>query len=123
MKGAKKTLTPTEYQEQSTFVDWLELRGYRFTAIPNSTYTHSYNQKRRNHFSGLRPGIPDILIILPKVGLLFIEMKRAKPKGKLTSEQAEWIAELNKLPGVQAEVCHGPEEAIALVERLTNSKS
>lgn len=108
--------TPTEAEEQATLVEWLELKGWKFTAIPNSTYTTSHAQKVKNYRQGLRPGLPDLLIVLPdRQGLAFVEMKRVKGS-TLSQVQREWIAALNELDGVCAQVCHGAEEAIKFLQ-------
>ena len=111
----------TEYDEQVAFVEWLELKGLKFTAIPNSTYTTSWNQKRKNKAMGVRKGLPDLLVfidnkqsITDNALLLFVEMKR--PEGGVVSgEQKQWIVSLNKVDNVQAEVCKGCKKAIEFV--------
>lgn len=108
---------PLEDDEQVALVDYLELRGLKFTAIPNSTYTKSWQVKRRNTRLGLRPGLPDLLVILPNVGLVFIELKRQK-RGVVSETQKEWIVALNTLPGVEAHVCKGAKAAIDVIESL-----
>lgn len=115
---------PTEAEEQITFVDWLETKKLKFTAIPNSTYTSSWFQKRNNTNLGLRPGLPDILVIVPgEEGvhhLLFIEMKRKK-RSKTSEEQKAWIEALNMCPNVEARVCEGFDKAVAFVEEFLSS--
>lgn len=114
-----KTTLPilTEDQEQMAFVEYLEARGLKFTAIPNSTYTKSWAIKNRNKRLGLRAGLPDLLVVLPGIGLAFPEMKRTK--GGVTSDvQKEWITALNAVPNVEARVCKGAVEAIAFIEEL-----
>jgi hypothetical protein len=105
---------PTEEVEQAEFVQYLRLKGLKFTAIPNSTYTTSFKQKIKNKRQGLNPGLPDLVICLPDK-LLFIEMKRVK-NGTVSNYQKEWIEELNKIPNVEAVVCRGCGEAIDTVE-------
>lgn len=105
--------TPLEEEEQRTFVDWLEIKGLKFTAIPNSTYTKSWNQKRKNHAMGLRPGLPDMIVITSE-GLLFIEMKRKKGS-VISPEQKEWLNALDYCRGVATKVCYGADEAIGFV--------
>lgn len=114
---------PTEDQEQSAFVDWLELLGLRFTSIPNSTWTKSWSQKAKNHRTGLRKGFPDLIVVIPPPRsvngegfLLCIEMKRRKG-GVVAPEQRAWIDAINALDqaGVAAYVCKGASEAIDLV--------
>ena len=64
-----------EALEQAKVVLWLEDHLYRFTAIPNATWTKSYKQKIVNYLTGVRPGLCDLLVVLKGEGLLFIEMK------------------------------------------------
>lgn len=112
----KKNSTPKEEEEQIAYVNWLQHKELTFAAVPNSTFTKSWNQKRKNHLMGVRPGVPDMLVITPK-GLIFIEMKRTKG-GVVSLEQKFWLGQLNKLPGVQATVAYGCEEAIRFTERF-----
>jgi hypothetical protein len=113
-------MVPLEDEEQETVVEYLELRGLKFTAIPNSTFTKSWSQKNKNRRVGLRAGLPDLLIALPGTGILFIEMKRLE--GSTTSaKQKAWIETLNKCPGAQAYVCKGAVEAIAIIDKYLPS--
>lgn len=113
-------MIPTEHEECITLVNYLDLKGYKYTHIPNETFTKSWSQKRKNKEAGVKKGVPDYLIILP-VGLLFIEMKRKK--GSTTSqEQHEWIEALNKLNGVEAVICKGADMAIEYIEKITQAQ-
>lgn len=105
----------SEEQEQTIFVNWLEAKNIKFSAIPNSTYTTSWSVKARNKRTGLRPGLPDLIIALPNVGVIFIEMKKKK-RGVVSDAQKEWIQVLNSCPGTEAHVCKGADQAIALIE-------
>lgn len=107
---------PSEFEEQCALVDWLELKKLRFSALPLSTYTSSWAQKVRNYKSGVRPGVPDLLILTPK-GLLFVELKR-RSGSYATETQKEWIEDLNKLPGVEARICRGYEEAVSFISQF-----
>ncbi|MFH2045962.1 MAG: VRR-NUC domain-containing protein [Pseudomonadota bacterium] len=115
-KTFKPNLIPTEFNEQKAFVEYLRLKGYKFTSIPNSTYTTSWKQKMTNKNLGLNPGLPDLLICLPDK-LLFIEMKRTK-NGRVSEFQKEWIDALNKITNVEAFVCNGCDEAIRALEKI-----
>jgi len=110
------TLTiPTEDVEQSNFVQWLQIKGYKFTSIPNSTYTKSWSQKAKNQRNGLRAGFPDMVVIVNKQ-LICIEIKRIK--GGVTSPaQQGWITAL-KEAGVPTKVCAGAQEAITFVNSI-----
>jgi hypothetical protein len=107
----------TEQQEQELLVEWLETRGYKFSALPLSTYTKSWAIKMRNKKMGVRAGVPDLMVIV-KNQLIFIEMKREKRS--VTSDfQKDWIEALNKCNGVGAFVCKGFDEARALIEKYS----
>lgn len=112
-----KPTIPTEEEEQVTFVNWLEVRGIKFTAIPNSTYTTSWAQKAKNKRTGLRAGLPDLLLVIPDKCLLFVEMKRQK-KYTVSPHQKEWIEVLNTIPNVECRVCKGCQEAIDFVKEI-----
>ncbi len=113
--------TPLEEVEQANFVDWLELQGLKFSATAQSTYTTSYNQKRKNHRTGLRKGVPDMIVLIApeqsKDGegyCIFIELKRLKG-GKVSPEQQSWLDALNQTP-VHAYLAQGCDAAIKIVE-------
>lgn len=114
---------PLEEVEQSDFVVWLDLQGLKFTAVPNSTWTKSWNQKRKNTATGLRKGFPDVVLLvsplLSKDGegyFLCVEMKR-RAKSTLSAEQKAWRDAINDLGCVhiQSYVAKGSTEAIAIV--------
>jgi hypothetical protein len=42
-------IIPLETKEQQSFIHWLELNKYKFTSIPNSTFTRSRKQKIKNY--------------------------------------------------------------------------
>lgn len=113
-------LVPSEDQEQVAFVAWLEAKGLKFTATTNHTYTTSWKQKRHNTNLGLRAGIPDLIVVLPGIGLAFVEMKRTK-NSTTTPAQKEWIEALNTCPGVEARICKGAVVAIAFIEELLSN--
>ena len=121
--------TPLERHEQSAFVDWLEAQGLLFSATAQSTYTTSWNQKRLKHVTGLRKGVPDMLVLIPKDKskdgggyCLFIEMKRLKG-GSVSKEQRVWLDSINALetPYTQAYIAKGSAEAIKTVSHYLKS--
>lgn len=115
-------IIPSEFSEQTALVQYLELNGFKFSKLAQETFTKSWKVKMNNKISGLRPGVPDLIVIIPanwrtakKVKLLFIEMKRMKQS--TTSEaQKEWLFSLNLVDGVTTRVCKGYEEARAFIE-------
>ena len=112
-------MIPKEETEQIAFVNWLEAMNIKFSAIPSSTYTKSWSVKNRNTRMGVRPGVPDLMIALPGVGIVWIELKRQKG-GVVSQYQKDWIATLNACPGTQAFIAKGCDEAIAIIKPLLN---
>lgn len=112
-------MVPSETEEQAQFVQWLELKGYKFSSIPNSTFTRSWAQKRKNTRMGLRAGFPD-MIVIAKGKFMCIELKRTKG-GQLSTFQKEWIEALTAA-GIPVALCRGANEAIAFVESVANPR-
>lgn len=105
---------PTEHQEQVELVKWFqgaypEIKT-RLFAIPNGT-NKSVRQAAWYMAEGLRSGVPDMMLPIPKNGFhgLFIELKRQKG-GVLSKTQKDWHEYLNAACYL-AVVCHGAEEA------------
>ena len=118
-----KNNTPLERVEQARFVDWLEAQGLLFSATAQSTYTTSFNQKRLNHATGLRKGVPDMLVVVsPEASrdglgyVLFLELKRLLG-GVVSPEQNKWVEAINSAGSlqVQAYIAKGADEAITIV--------
>jgi hypothetical protein len=140
----KSQLAPkvSEHGEQCTVIEWarahegVEPRLGLLFAIPNGAklpYTKSSRGVRyspeaiRLKSEGLRPGVPDLFLPVPEYGGgddlpfgefvqwhgLFIEMKSLG--GTLTVEQKEMIEQL-RTQGYRVEVCHGAEQAIAVLQ-------
>jgi hypothetical protein len=108
-------VTPTEDIEQRIVVDYLRIRGIPHWRTPNETYTKSWSQKAKNKALGVSPGICDLFVALEGIGLLGLEMKRTK--GSVTSQaQKDWIKILNTIPGIEARICKGANEAISFIE-------
>ena len=121
--------SPLEEDEQAAFVQWLEMKHLKFNAMAASTWTTSWKQKAKNKAVGLRPGFPDLLILIPRQPpafpvvskpwthrLVAIEMKKKNaPPSAVRDEQTAWIAALNAA-GVKAVVCRGCAEAIEFIE-------
>ena len=123
--------TPTEEMEQIALVRYLEIQQLRFSAVPSSTFTKSWSVKARNTRMGVRPGVPDLIVIIPPdrtndaIGrVLFIELKRVRG-GVVSPDQKLWIAALNDLdsPSVIAGVARGADEAIETIQSYLRGKS
>lgn len=87
-----------------------------FSHIPNSTFTRSWSVKKRNSAMGVRPGVPDMLIVF-KTGILFLELKRLKG-GVVSPFQKEWIAALSATGKVTATVASGWDEAKQAIDKM-----
>lgn len=108
-----------ESEEQIKLFEWAD-RQYRNNMVKYEylgLMFHIPNGGKRNITTavrlkreGVKRGVPDIFIPVPKGKYfgLFIEMK--SKNGKLTDEQKFWIEMLNEL-GYKAIVCKGFEEA------------
>lgn len=111
---------PYEEEEQITVIQYLEALKFqnhkvKYTAIPASTFTKSWNAKRKNTAMGVRPGFPDLFIIINNIPFL-IEMKRVRG-GTVSAEQKEWIKDLNDAK-LQAFVCKGADEAKSVIDSV-----
>jgi len=111
-------VSPLETEEQIDGVQWLELQGLKFTAIPNATYNPHRSQQAKNRREGLRPGLSDLLITITATQaidnrghLIFAEMKRIKTF-KISDDQKGWSIVINglEIPGVEYIFAHGADE-------------
>lgn len=124
-------MVPTEYEEQVAFRKYLDLRGLPYFRVPNETSVKKYNpttrkwgggweQNRRNAALGVKPGVPDMFVLVNS-RVVAIEMKRAKKKGVKWSgaspNQRYWLDILAK-HGVPSVICAGADEAIDFIENL-----
>jgi hypothetical protein len=114
----------TEEQEQTAVVQYLELlktqkKVVAFTAIPNATFTRSWNQKNKNTRTGVRAGLPDLFIIFHQKAL-FIELKRLK-LSSTSKEQKKWIKNINSV-GITAVICKGFDEAKVVIDEAVDSQ-
>ncbi len=105
--------TPLEDDECFVLADYLDtLKKQKkisvYTHTANETFTKSWKQKRRNKMMGVRPGIPDYVIVTDK-NVLFIEMKRVKG-GQVSGYQRKWISVLEGKTA-KSVVCRGFDEA------------
>jgi hypothetical protein len=120
-KNKKVNTTPTEAWEQETFIEFLELykktinKNLIYSATAQSTYTTSWSQKIKNKKMGVRPGVPDLIVIID-TKLIFIEMKRVKG-GVLSPAQKEWIDRIDKT-GNYVIVARGCQEAITFFTKI-----
>lgn len=121
-----RNTSPLEADEQSLLFQWAE---YAVCTYPElETMYHIGNGGFRNKIEashlrqqGLKPGVPDICLPVPRggYGALYIELKRRKG-GRVSEVQKNFIALLNKY-GNRAVVCKGFDEARQEIESYLNS--
>ena len=112
----------TEAQEQAYVFKWSQQPDIRaqwpelalLFHIPNGGTRDAVEGKHLKQ-QGVKPGVPDLFLPVPSGQYhgLFIEMKT--DKGRATREQRWWIERLNA-GGYFAEVCHGWESAVRVLE-------
>lgn len=129
------TRTPPapEHAEQVAVVQWAELvtvpglgrLGDYLFAVPNGSYLGRDARTRaivmrKLKAAGLKPGVPDLLLALPRGAWhgLFIEMKRRG--GRVSEDQVAWRDRLRGV-GYAAEVCEGADAARAVIRRYLAS--
>lgn len=114
---------PTEHEEQVQLFAWAawhpELRLMH--AIPNGG-KRDVRTGVRLKAEGVKAGVPDILLPVPRGGKhgLYIELKRRKG-GRVSPEQAAWMDALAR-EGYACAVCHGWEAARDEIVRYMDGK-
>ncbi|MFC1879813.1 VRR-NUC domain-containing protein [Chloroflexota bacterium] len=121
----------SEHSEQVAIFQWAELQKGAMPelallfAIPNGAKLPWRRNKRGKRYSpeatrlkaeGLKSGVPDICLPVPRAGWhgLFIELKVGK--NKPTTEQETWLDRLFE-QGYCAVVCYGSDDAINFITR------
>ena len=121
---------PSEDIECEWFVVWLErdLWFDVFTHVSNETWTPSILQRNKNSTIGVRSGVPDYIIVLPRWftwklhnTLVFIEMK-ITVWGVVSANQKKWIAALSDCPGVDVSVCKWYKEAREYILKFASER-
>lgn len=102
----------TEHQEAVNVAEYLEdlkMQGkiLLFSHIPHETYTKHWGTKMKNKREGVRPGVPDYIVVT-KSYVLFIELKRRK-NSSISAEQKEWLSHL-KVKHTDSIMCRGSDE-------------
>lgn len=115
-RGIPELPPPMEAEEQKCLMQWAR---YNTAAHPELKLLYhvpnegkrSYRAGRELKAQGLKTGVPDICLPVPrgKFAALYIELKRRKG-GRTSEQQQEWIDNLNRA-GNRAIVCRGWEEA------------
>ena len=115
----KKISAPSEETEQIHLITWCKWAESKYPEL--EAIYHVPNEGKRSARAGgklkemgLKPGVPDICLPVPKAGFcgLYIELKRIG--GKPTPEQVSWL-ELLDAYGHCVAVCQGAEAAEELI--------
>lgn len=116
-----KLPVPSEHKEQSMVITWSQIA---FNKYPALGLLHAVpNGGKRDIVTasilkaeGVRPGVPDLCLPVPRGGYhgLYIEMKKIKG-GTMSDDQKWWIEQLSA-QGYRVEVCRGNVAAIKVLE-------
>ena len=117
----RRSLKPTEYDEQKALFDWAYLRKGQIPElellmhIPNGGYRNRVEAARFKAI-GVKPGVPDLLLACARGGRhgLFIELKTLQ--GRVSTLQYCWIRVLMG-QGYAASICFGADSAIKTIEQ------
>jgi hypothetical protein len=101
------------------YLEILMMQGkvVEYTHTANETYTKSPMQKARNTRTGVRSGIPDMVVVF-KNAVLFLELKR--PDGGVVSKsQKAWMEALRAVGGpVHCEIARGFDSAKIIIDKM-----
>lgn len=117
-----------EHSEQVSLMQWWALQCRRFGvyeqllfAIPNGGQRNIITAKRMKD-EGVRSGIPDLFLAVPRGNFhgLFVEMK--KPRGGVVSDNQKACMEMLSNNGYCVTVCHGFIEAKTAITAYLDSR-
>lgn len=107
---------PTEHAEQANLIAWAQDAQHHHPelgllfAIPNGEHRH-WTVAKRLKAEGVRPGVPDLMLPVPRSGWhgLFLELKK-RTGGHVSTAQAGWHSGLLQ-QGYMVAVCRGAIDA------------
>ena len=130
-KTTTKPSVPLEMDEGIFLANWLRSSAYIFSHIVNEgwlPYAVIGRVAKKWALQGKSAGVPDYMIILKRGSLLFLELKRRRPKlkngtlwvspSKIQPEQIRWIWDLGKVDNIEAEFAYGWADAVNIIQRL-----
>lgn len=107
-------LTEAQLTRQvADLLDWALPDAARFTHIASGGHRLPAVAAQL-HGQGVRRGAPDFIIVVPGVGIIFIELKSAA--GQLSDEQHQWGQAIEATPGARWFVCRSID---GVIEALT----
>lgn len=109
----------TEHTSQTMLFNWAAWQSGKYPelklmySIPNAG-KRSLGAAAYMRAEGLKSGVPDVCLPVPRggYGALYIEMKTIK--GKVSPNQAAWVEDL-KTAGNKVEVCRTYESAVEVL--------
>lgn len=116
----RKPRADEEHQHQTTFFDVLRLNEREFPAlafvfaIPNAAI-RSKKERIRVLEEGLKKGVPDVCIPIPRHGYHGAWMENKSTNGKLNANQKAFLEFLTGA-GYATKVCYNVDEQIAFIE-------
>lgn len=107
-----------EEEDAVALADYLSIlqnqgKVHVYSHIPHETFTRSWMVKVKNKRQGVRPGVPDYIIVV-NGKVLFLELKR-RQGGHVSDEQKVWIAALEGKTTF-SQVCKGFDAAKAFID-------
>lgn len=126
----QKLPTPSEHAIQSAFIRWATLAQrehpelMNLFAVPNgglrpfdidSKGRRYSTVARKMKAEGVKEGVPDILLLVPRLGYHGLAIETKRPGGRVSPVQAEWHKRLQD-QGYFVKVCFSVEEMIAITK-------
>lgn len=109
--------SPLETEEQQALFRWAayKLRKYPELSLMYHISNEGKRNPRRAKAEGIKAGVPDICLPVPRGGShgAYIEMKRRKG-GRISPAQADWMEKLMQ-QGYAVACCKGWEEAARFI--------
>jgi hypothetical protein len=114
---------PLEYHECVSLAQYLAIlerqgRVIVYSHTAQETFTKSNIQKLKNKRMGVKPGVPDYIVVT-KDRVLFIEMKRVKGE-KPRETQIRWLEAVRGKLAV-SKCCYGFDQAKEFIESNLSS--
>lgn len=114
-----------ESQHQSALIRWSKYHPIAkdyLIAIPNGGYRNP-REAARLKTEGVREGVSDLFLAYPtdQYHGLWIELKRPKPKGRVTVSQRKWLDRTSGV-GYLSQVAYGFDHAKQIIEEYLNEK-
>lgn len=130
----RKAITPSEHSIQAAFIRWTQLAIQEYPAlanlfaVPNGGMRPSVVDSKGKRYStvarklkaeGVKEGVPDLLLLIPRLGYHGLAIETKRPSGRVTPAQFDWHERLLK-EGYYVTVCYSVDEMIAITTWYLN---